>query len=412
MSNIMFFNIPAHGHTNPTIGVVRELVRRGHKVRYYSFCEFRGKIEGAGAEYVSCEPYMPPEPDDLEDKVGKDFALLIEMVVDTTVNMENMIGGEIESFQPDCIVSDSICFWGKLFARKYGIPFVCSTTTFAFNQYTAKMMKQGLREMISMFKGMPRIQEKMKLLNEHGYPVENFVSIVQNDNDTNTIVYTSRKFQPMVETFSDKYAFVGPSVIEKGVRGFRKKRPQIYIALGTVLNRNVKFYRKCIEALKDLEVDVIMSIGLSTEPSELGEIPDSFTVESYVNQMEVLSGTDVFLTHCGMNSVNESLYYGVPMVLFPQHSEENAVAIRTEELGAGVRLRRNSAKAIRRAVIEILKNDRYKKCAQEIGEDFQQCGGAVMAAEFIEKVADDGMMTRLTARVRDDILNNNSKRKR
>ena len=36
MSNVMFFNIPAHGHTNPTITVVEELVERGHQVRYYS----------------------------------------------------------------------------------------------------------------------------------------------------------------------------------------------------------------------------------------------------------------------------------------------------------------------------------------------------------------------------------------
>jgi UDP:flavonoid glycosyltransferase YjiC (YdhE family) len=37
----LWFCIPAYGHTNPTIEVVRELTRRGHEVRYYSFEEFR-----------------------------------------------------------------------------------------------------------------------------------------------------------------------------------------------------------------------------------------------------------------------------------------------------------------------------------------------------------------------------------
>ena len=32
---IWFFCIPAHGHVNPTLPVVRELTRRGHSVRYY-----------------------------------------------------------------------------------------------------------------------------------------------------------------------------------------------------------------------------------------------------------------------------------------------------------------------------------------------------------------------------------------
>ena len=32
MSRIVFFCIPAHGQTNPTLGVVKELVNRGYKV--------------------------------------------------------------------------------------------------------------------------------------------------------------------------------------------------------------------------------------------------------------------------------------------------------------------------------------------------------------------------------------------
>lgn len=386
MSNVMFFNIPAHGHVNPTIAVVTELVKRGHRVRYYSVEEFQGKIENAGAEFVDIAPYMPPAPDDLDKKVGKDFAALIEMVVDTTFALSDIMEAEIREFQPDCIVSDSVCFWGKLFAGKYNIPFICSTTTMAFNQYSARLMKQGLGEIVRMFTGMPRIQAKMKLLNENGYPAENFVSIIQNDNETNTIVYTSRKFQPMVETFSERYVFVGPSVANIYPGGGKKERPQVYISLGTVLNNNVAFYKECIDALKDMECNVVISAGRNTDIAALGEIPDSFTVEPYVNQLEVLADSDVFVTHCGMNSVTESLYNGVPMVLFPQHSEENAVAIRTEELGAGVRLKKGKSKLIRKAVQEVLSNEKYRKAAQEIGDDFKQCGGARMAADFIEGV--------------------------
>ena len=36
MYRIAFFSIYAHGHTNPTLPVVRELTCRGHQVRYYS----------------------------------------------------------------------------------------------------------------------------------------------------------------------------------------------------------------------------------------------------------------------------------------------------------------------------------------------------------------------------------------
>ena len=50
--NIAFFCIPAHGHTNPTLAVVRELTARGHTVRYYTTEAFRAKIEAAGAVFV------------------------------------------------------------------------------------------------------------------------------------------------------------------------------------------------------------------------------------------------------------------------------------------------------------------------------------------------------------------------
>ena len=58
--NIMWFCIPAHGHTNPTIEVVRELVKRGHEVRYYSFEEFREKVASTGAHYISCDRFLTP----------------------------------------------------------------------------------------------------------------------------------------------------------------------------------------------------------------------------------------------------------------------------------------------------------------------------------------------------------------
>lgn len=390
MSNIMFFSIPAHGHTNPTIRVVAELVEKGHRVRYYSFEEFREKIEGAGAEFVDCAPYQPPAPEDLDEKVGKDFALLIEMVVDTTVKMDGMMAKEIEDFKPDCIVADSVCFWGKLFAQRYHIPFVCSTTTMAFNKYTAKLMKQGFSEMITMFKGMHRINEKMEVLKNHGYQVDNFISIIQNDNETNTVVYTTKMFQPMVDTFSEKYRFIGPSIPKEAesypVERALAEKKQIYISLGTVLNKNITFYEECVEALKDMDCRVIISAGKDTDISTMKKVPENFDIQPYVNQLQVLSATDVFITHCGMNSVNESLYMGVPMVLFPQHSEEAAVATRVEQLKAGFRLKKDNAKHIKKAVSEVLGNTEYKENARKLMSDFRKSGGAKEAAAFIETV--------------------------
>ncbi|WP_046173477.1 macrolide family glycosyltransferase [Domibacillus indicus] len=390
MKKVVFFSIPAHGHTNPTLPVAAELVNRGHEVWYYSFFEFQKKIEEAGAQFISCDAFLPSISEkEVNRRAGKDFAALIEMAADTTIALDEKVCKELKEFQPDCIVSDSLCFWGKLFAGKLGIPYVCSTTTFAFNRHTAKLIKRGPKEVLRMITGMPRIHKKMQLLKEHGYQVDSFVSLIENDNETDTIVYTTKEFQPLAETFSDRYTFVGPSIRQPfDAPAGSKRQSVIYISLGTVLNQNKDFYRNCIEAFKDADAEIVMSIGGKTEITTLGRIPDNFTVKPHVDQVSVLQKADVFITHCGMNSVNESLYYGVPMVLYPLHSEQGLAASRVAELGAGIKLEGNKPKHIQKAAARLLADSGYREQARKLSETFQHAGGAAKAADVILKKAE------------------------
>ena len=128
-----------------------------------------------------------------------------------------------------------------------------------------------------------------------------------------------------------------------------------------------------------------MSVGEGTDIAALGGIPENFEVQNRVVQMEVLQEAQVFLSHCGMNSVNESLYCGVPLVMFPQTAEQNGVANRVAALHAGVFLEENSAGAIRVAVQTVLADDTYKNSAAAIAETFKRAGGAPAAADEIER---------------------------
>ena len=391
MKKIVFFSLPAHGHTNPTIPVVAELTKRGHQVWYYSFAEFRERIEAAGAAFIACDEFLPKASErELEKKVGKDFAALIEMIIDTTIALENKVLQELREIQPDCIVSDSLAAWGKLFAEKLEIPYICSTTSFAFNQHTAKSMKREFSEIWRMVLGMRKINRKIKELNSRGFQVKNFVSLIQNDNETDTIVYTSKEFQPSSDTFSERYAFVGPSIREHvPLRRNETDKKQVYISLGTILNSNPKFYRNCLEAFAHRDYEVVMSVGEKTDLASLGEIPENITINHSVDQIAVLQRADVFLTHCGMNSVNESLYFGVPMVLFPQHSEQRMVADRVAELGAGVFPKGTERKELKKAVDEVFTNPIYRKNAQKLSQAFRKAGGAAEAARVILRVSEE-----------------------
>jgi MGT family glycosyltransferase len=386
MSKIAFFCIPAQGHTNPTLEVVKELVRRGNEVRYYSYDIMKDKIEKTGASYISCDSYdiqMKLSPSDAE-KISTDIAFSTKLLVNMTLSMDEALIGEMAQWKPDCIVADSMAMWGKLVALKLGVPFMSSTTTFAFNRYSAQIMKQSFSQLCKMLLAVPKANREIRRLQEKGYPVKNVLSVIQNDNTTNTIVYTSSQFQPFSETFSDKYTFVGPSIRTLDHEPAKPQRKTLYISLGTVMNTRPDFYRNCFAALGGADLDVILSVGEETDPATLGEIPSNFTVSRSVNQIEVLHKVDAFITHCGMNSVNEALYCKVPLILFPQTTEQGGVANRVNELGAGFFLKDEKPESIRAAVQEVLTKGSYKANAEKISEGFHACGGPKLAADKIE----------------------------
>ena len=388
MSKIVFFCIPAHGHTNPTLGVVRELISRGHQVYYYSYNVMRDKIQSTGAVFVSCDEYDQEQRLDAKDgaRIGKDLAFSTQILVDTTLALDDTVCEHMKELNPDCIIADSMAVWGKAVALKLGIPFVSSTTTFAFNQYSAKIMKQSPGQIFGMIFSMSKINKNIKRLQDKGYPVKSVLDIIQNDNNTDTIVYTSPEFQPCSETFSEKYVFVGPSIrpVENMIE--KKADKLIYISMGTVINDSTEFYKKCIEALANTKYQVIMSVGNLINIEDLGDVPDNITISRFVDQIAVLSQADVFLTHCGMNSVNESLYYKVPLVMLPQTSEQDGVATRVEQLGAGVRLKHINAKAIRETIESVLNTKSYYEQASKISQSFHKCTGAKGAADKIEQM--------------------------
>lgn len=385
MKKVMVFCIPAHGHHNPILPVVTELVKRGNAVRYYSFEEFREKIEKTGAEFFPCDVFLPELTQ--EEEQGLKRVSTTEMtVVDlrVTARMDGFLAEQVASFQPDVIFTDSVCFWGKLTARKYKIPMVVSTSTFAFNQASSRYMKNSFSEIVDLITGSGRVKAELKNLEAYGYHEKSIMPLVQNDNFTDTVVYATKKYQPCAETFSEHYAFVGPSLPVAYPPDKDHERPLVFISMGTVLNEKPDFYKTCIRALAEEPVDVLISCGKAVDPESLGKLPDNIRVEPYVNQPEVLAKANAFLTHCGMNSVSESLYMAAPMVLYPQTNEQRAVARRAFEMGAGVELKGDSPEEIRAAVLTVLKDPKYARAAAQCSRDFREAPGPKGAAEFIE----------------------------
>ena len=389
---IVFFNIPAHGHTNPTLGIVKELIKNNHEVYYYSYEIMREKIESSGAHFIPCDKYdtQTKLTNEDKDKIAKDLVFSTNLIVDMTLSLDDAILKEMEELKPDVIIADSMAFWGKLIAKKLNIPFISSTTTFAFNKYSARVMKKDGPGLFQLIKSIPKINKSLDKLRQKGYKVKSVLDIIGNDENTSTIVYTSKYFQPYSDTFNDNYAFIGPVLRESSEKIEKIEIPTVYISLGTVNNNNKAFYMNCFTALKDEKLRVIMSVGGDTDIESLGKIPDNFIVKKHVDQISVLEVSDAFITHCGMNSTSEGLYFGVPLILFPQTTEQKGVANRVKELGAGKFLEKtNNPENIKNTVLEVLKDKSIKENAKKISDSFKFCGGTLDAVKFIENKIKD-----------------------
>jgi len=154
----------------------------------------------------------------------------------------------------------------------------------------------------------------------------------------------------------------------------------VYVSLGTLFNADTNFYRNCYEAFRGEDYQVILS-----SPSDPGPAPPNFIVQAHVPQIDVLDRATAFVSHGGMNSVNESLSHGVPMLVIPQMGEQMIIGRRVEELGAGLYLEKAEVTAdkLREGVRCLLADRRFREQAARVRQSFQTAGGVVRAADAI-----------------------------
>lgn len=167
-----------------------------------------------------------------------------------------------------------------------------------------------------------------------------------------------------------------------GVEGVESV-PQVYVSLGTTFNRAPEFYRACFEAFEGEPYRVLLSTGGREQP--LPDAPANVEVRAFVPQLEVLARAAAFVTHGGMNSANEALQFGVPMVVVPQRGDQYLVAGRVAELGAGLTIapRDVTPERLRDAVGRVVRDPSFRARARALGRGLEEAGGYRRAAEHI-----------------------------
>lgn len=392
MSKVLVFNFPGEGHINPTIALVEELIQRGEEVIYYCVEEYRKKIEKTKATFRAYENFMSRV--DIMKRMNEKTNPL-EMALRITKATDEIVADileEIREEEYDYVIYDNNFPAGWIIADILNLPKISSCTTFAMNElvYAGVMnMKNQIDKESPMYQEIMAMYKKWK--DQYGIDCNGILDMINHPGDM-TIVFTSKLYQPHAEQFDDSFIFVGPSIAQrKDVEHFPFEKIQtdklIFISMGTVFNQRPEFYHMCFEAFRDSQATVVLSVGKNTDINQFHEIPSNFMVFNYVPQLEVLQQADVFITHGGMNSSSEGLYFGVPLVVIPVAGDQPIVAKRVEELGAGIQLDRRqlTADQLRAAAERVLHNPSFAENSRKIGDSLKEAGGFKKAADEIFK---------------------------
>jgi UDP:flavonoid glycosyltransferase YjiC (YdhE family) len=131
-------------------------------------------------------------------------------------------------------------------------------------------------------------------------------------------------------------------------------------------------FTEAVQAVANLDVDVLITVGRSMNPDSLGPLPPRIRVEHWVDQRTVLHNASAVLCHGGGGSVIGALAAGVPIVGVPLFAEDQHInAHRVAAVGAGLTAARQH-QAMRQALCTVLARNQYRAAAKELASEMDK----------------------------------------
>jgi len=363
---LLIISTPFTGHISPTFKLAESLKNMGHSVDYITTPKWSSAIEKAGAGITPHEECSK-------------LSVMIKEAYKTALSVGSAYDG---------IIYDELFFLGKALGDMLKVPVVRYFPCAAINKEIMGQLLCGHGFMGIFRLRFVRRRWTDEICKEIAPSIKDWTEEVVNNAPEHNIVFVPEWFQPYIADFPfDRYHFVGPSVYDDGETEIpecikNNEQPVIYVSLGTIDNSQLRFYRKCLKAFAGKNARFIISVGKRIDIVKLGKVPDNCSVYSYAPQKRILEYSDLFVTHGGMNSINEAMVNGVPMMVIPLSNDQPINAKRVEELGLGKRFKVNKLNVdqLWESITEILSDLQIKSSVRSAKERLnEKCGGEAAA---------------------------------
>jgi MGT family glycosyltransferase len=388
-AHIAMFSIAAHGHVNPSLEIIRELVARGHRVSYAIPAAFAEKVAETGAQPVVYTSLLPG-PDDDPAAWGTTLIDNIEPFLTDAIQVLPQLAEAFADDVPDLVLYDITSYPARVLAHRWGVPIVqFSPSLVAWEGYDEEIGKPAFEPLKRTPRGKAFYDTFAAWIAENGMTidVERFMG-----RPDRCLVLIPKALQPEADRVDESvYTFVGACQGERADQGEWTRpagaRKVLLVSLGSSFTKQPAFYRACVAAFGDLPGwHVVLQIGKNVQEAELGHVPPNVEVRHWVPQLSVLRQADAFITHAGAGGSQEGLATRTPMVAVPQAVDQFGNADMLVSLGVARRIDTADAtpEALREAVLALAAEPGVARRLGEISREMASEGGTRRAADLVE----------------------------
>jgi UDP:flavonoid glycosyltransferase YjiC (YdhE family) len=381
---ILMTTIPGAGHVGPLVPVARAALRDGHDVLVTGpppveplvGLAFRELAPAPEEQLAAAWARVPSLPRELLD------AYVVRDVFGRLHAPAHLPGvlSAIDDWRPDLVVSESCAFAGAVAAEamevahaRVGI-FLCTALEDEVLRYAAPALDE-LRAGLGLAPDPGARELRGRLLLTASPPAL----------DAEPLVAPAVRFRAHGAAPAQPLPDWWPSL----------DGPLVYVSFGSAVPTTEafpSFFRGAAEAVADLPVRTLMTVGDERDPADLGPLPPSVHVEPWVAQAAVMPHAAAMVGHGGSGSTLMALAAGVPSVLVPFFADQAPNASRVAGLGAGVALPAGPAAldGLADAVRAVLDDSRPRAAAARIAAEIRMLAPVEDAVAALAALAAEG----------------------
>lgn len=423
MAQFLIGTIPFVGHVTPLIPIARQLVQRGHDVRWYTGQRFRPRVEATGAHYLPMQAAVDFDDRDLNATFPARAALrgpaqfkwdLKHIFLNPAIAHIQDLTTILRAFPADVLLCDTAFTAASMLSARGSPPWaVVSPSALTINSRDTAPFGLGLPPSATP---LGRLRNRalawlfhhvlFRDVTTHGNTIRAQLGLppsAQSIFDQATSPYlclqgSTPAFEYPRSDLPLQVHFVGPFLptppVEWTPPGWWEEltagRPVVHVTQGTIATEADMLIQPTLAALKDEDLLVVATTGgKPVDERELGPLPANARVASFIPHHFLLPHVDVMITNGGYNGVLIALAHGVPLVAAGRTEEKPEICTRIAWAGVGINLKtdRPAPDRLRAVVKQILADPHYRQRTAAIAADFARHDAPLEASMLLEQLA-------------------------